>query len=388
VAGALPSERLLRLPEYLFADLERKQRRLRDEGKDVINLSIGDPDQPSPQLVRDALRRHLEDPGIDMYPTTHGTDAYRSAVVEWMSRRYGVSVEAKQVCLCIGAKEVIAHAPLALTNPGDVVLIPEPGYPPYRSGTIFALAEPHIMPLKREMGFLPDLDAIPPDVCKRARILYLNYPNNPTGAVADRDAFSRVVEFARKHDILVISDMAYGELYYEEPPISFLSVPGALEVGVEVHSLTKTFHMAGWRVAWVVGHPKAVDILRSFKANCDSGQFKAIQLAAAEVLRNGQDEMEAIRRMYGERRDVAVEGMRAAGWKVEAPRAAIYIWMPTPGGIASGEFCQRVLEEAHVVLTPGSGFGVHGEGFVRVALTNTADRIREAVSRLSRVRIG
>lgn len=382
-----PSVRLQRLPPYLFAELERKQRRLREEGKDVIDISIGDPDQPAPERIREALRRHLADPEIDTYPTTHGTDEFRSAVCDWMGRRYGVALAPSQVILCVGSKEVIAHAPLALTDPGDVVLLPEPGYPPYRSGTIFALAEPFVMPLHAGNRFLPDLQAIPPDVCRRARVLYVNYPNNPTGAIATREFYQRVVEFALRNDVIVISDNAYGELYYDEPPISFLSVPGAIDVGIEVHSMTKTFNMAGWRIAWAAGNEKVIEILRSFKANCDSGQFKAIQLATAEVLKNGRDDMERIRAVYRERRDAFVQGMRAAGWAVEPPPATFYVWFPVPQGISSAEMTERLLEEAHVVVTPGSGFGATGEGFIRVALTEPVDRLREAAARISRIRI-
>ncbi|HLG43340.1 MAG TPA: aminotransferase class I/II-fold pyridoxal phosphate-dependent enzyme [Planctomycetota bacterium] len=382
-----PSARLQRLPPYLFAELERKQRKLREQGKDVIDISIGDPDQAAPERVREALVRHLRDKEIDTYPTTHGTDAFRVSVCEWMKRRYGVELAMNQVLLCVGSKEVIAHAPLALTDPGDVVLIPEPGYPPYRSGTIFALAEPYVMPLQAKAGFLPDLDAIPPDIRKRARILYVNYPNNPTGAVAPLDFYRRVVEFARKNDVMVIADNAYGELYYETPPVSFLSAPGASEVGIEIHSMTKSFNMAGWRIAWAVGNAQIIEILRGFKANCDSGQFKAIQLATAEVLRGGDKEMETIRNVYRERRDVFVQGMRAAGWDVQPPPASIYVWFRTPGGLSSAAMTERLLEEAHVVVTPGAGFGAHGEGFIRVALTEPATRLKEATARIAGLKV-
>jgi LL-diaminopimelate aminotransferase len=385
MATIRPSVRLQRLPPYLFAELERKQRRLREEGKDVIDISIGDPDQPAPERVREALRRHLSAAEVDTYPTTHGTDEFRSAVCDWMNRRYHVSLSQSEVLLCVGSKEVIAHAPLALVDPGEAVLIPEPGYPPYRSGTIFALAEPFAMPLEPRNGFLPDLDAIPSDVRKRARILYVNYPNNPTGAVATREFYERVVDFAVRHDILVISDNAYGELYFDDPPISFLSVPGAIDVGIEIHSMTKTFNMAGWRIAWAAGNARIIELLRSFKANCDSGQFKAIQLATAEVLRNGSEDMARIRELYRERRDAFVGGMRASGWHVPSPAATFYVWFPTPDGAASAAVAERLLEEAHVVVTPGAGFGDHGEGFIRVALTEPVERLREAAARIARI---
>lgn len=381
-----PSDRLKRLPPYLFAELERKQRALRDAGKDVINISIGDPDQPPPEFAIKELVRRLHDEGIHMYSTTQGEDAFREAIATWFKKRYNTDIHPfKESCLCVGSKEVIAHLPLALTNPGDVVLIPEPGYPPYRSGAIFALCEPYVMPLRQENGFLPDLDDIPADVARRAKILYVNYPNNPTGATATRQFYQRCIEFANKYGCLVVSDEAYAELYYEEAPISFLSVPGAKDVGIVVHSMTKTFNMAGWRVAWVAGHAGAVDIIRGFKANCDSGQFKALQHAAAAVLRHADDDMRRIREMYKERRDVFVGGLRELGWNVPMPGATFYVWFEVPKkGMKSMEFVDLLLEKANIVLTPGIGFGRYGEGFVRVALTQTTARLREAVDRIRR----
>lgn len=385
-----PSDRLRRLPPYLFAEMERKKRVLLEQGKDLIDLGIGDPDQPPPQRLLRSLVDHLGDEGIHRYSSTAGTDEFRDAVAGWFERRYGVRVERNEVCLAVGSKELIAHTPLALTNPGDVVLLPEPGYPPYRSGAIFALCEPVVMRLRRERGFLPDLDAIPADVARRARILYVNYPNNPTGAVATPEFYERCVAFARKHDVLVVSDVAYGELYYDDRdrPASFLATPGAKEVGIEVHSMTKTFNMAGWRVAWVAGNAKAVDLLRGFKANCDSGQYMGFQKATADVLRHGAEEMRGIREMYRRRRDVLVEGLRKNGWDVPPVRATFYVWCPVPGGVSSMEFTERLLERAGVAVTPGIGFGEAGEGFLRFALTVTEERLREAVDRISRMGAG
>lgn len=376
------SSRLDKLPPYLFAELERKQRELREAGKDVIDLSIGDPDQPAPETVRRALEKHLRDAEIDAYATTHGTDEFRDAVIGWMRRRYGVHLDRRNVLLCVGAKEVIAHAPLALTDPGDVVLIPEPGYPPYLSGTVFAHAEAYRLSLRRERGFLPDLDAVPGDVRKRAAVLYLNYPNNPTGAVATREFYEAAVRFARENDVLVISDAAYAEIYYDDPPISFLSVPGALEVGIEIHSMTKTMNMAGWRIAWAAGRADAIESLRSFKANCDSGQFKALQLAAAEGLNRGEEDMRRIREVYRQRRDAFLQELEGSGWDIVPPRATFYVWFPTPSGEPSIPFAERLLQEAHLVVTPGAGFGRAGEGFVRIALTEPVERLREAARRL------
>lgn len=382
-----PSDRLKRLPPYLFAEFERKRAALEKEGRDIVNLGIGDPDQPPPRLLLDTLVAHLHDPGIHQYSPSQGIDEFRTAVAAFMKRRYGIALEPREICLGVGSKEIIAHFPLALTNPGDVVLCPEPGYPPYRSGTIFALAEPYVLPLEAKNGFLPDLDAVPPEVARRARILYVNYPNNPTGAVAPREFYRRCVEFARRHGTIVVSDEAYAELYYEEPPVSFLETPGAKEIGVAVHSMTKTFSMAGWRVAWICGNAEIVEIVRSFKANCDSGQFMGFQKAVARVLQEGTEDMKAIRQMYRRRRDLFVGGIRKLGWEVPSPQAGLYVWFPVPRkGMTSMQFAEKALE-AGVLMLPGSGFGRAAEGFVRVALTVSEDRLEEAVGRLAALKL-
>ncbi len=379
-------DRLKRLPPYLFAEFERKRAALEKAGRDIVNLGIGDPDQPPPALLLEALEAHLRDEGIHQYSPSQGIEEFRSAVSAFMERRYGVPLENREICLAVGSKEVIAHLPLALTNPGDVVLVPEPGYPPYRSGAVFALCEPYVLPLSKENGFLPDLDAVPVEVAGRAKILYVNYPNNPTGAVAHADFYRRCVDFARRHGTIVVSDEAYAELYYEEPPISFLQIPGAKDVGVAVHSMTKTFSMAGWRVAWICGNADIVEIVRGFKANCDSGQFMGFQKAVAKVLAEGTGEMKSIRDMYRRRRDAFVEGARGLGWDVPSPRAGLYVWFEVPRkGMSSMAFAEKAMEEAGVIMLPGSGFGRAAEGFLRVALTVPEDRIREAVSRLSRL---
>jgi LL-diaminopimelate aminotransferase len=382
-----PSDRLRKLPPYLFAEFERKRAVLEKQGKDIVNLGIGDPDQPPPKLLLDTMVASLGIEGMHQYSSTQGTEEFRSAVASFMKKRYGITLDNKEICLGVGSKEVIAHIPTALTNPGDVVLCPEPGYPPYRSGTIFALAEPYVMPLARKNGFLPDLDAIPSDVARRSKILYVNYPNNPTGAVATKDFYRKCVDFAKKHGTIVVSDEAYAELYYEEAPSSFLEVPGARDVGIAVHSMTKTFSMAGWRVAWICGNPELVEILRGFKANCDSGQFMGFQKAVAKVLTEGTGDMKSIRDMYQRRRDAFVEGCRRLGWDVPSPKAGLYIWFPVPkAGLSSMQFAEKVLD-AGVIMLPGSGFGAAAEGFMRVALTVTEDRIKEAVRRLGTIKL-
>lgn len=383
-----PSDRLKRLPPYLFAEFERKRTALEKAGKDIINLGIGDPDTMPPKLLRDSLVSTLDTDLMHQYSSSQGTEEFRSAVGRFMAKRYGVKLENREICLGVGSKELIAHAPLALTNPGDVVLVPEPGYPPYRSGTIFALCEPYVMPLRKSNGFLPDLDAIPKDVANRAKILYVNYPNNPTGASATKDFYARCVAFAQKHGTIVVSDEAYAELYYEDAPPSFLEVPGAREVGVAVHSMTKTFSMAGWRVAWVCGNPEIVEILRGFKANCDSGQFMGFQKAVATVLDKGTDDMKGIRDMYRRRRDIFVDGARKLGWEVPSPRAGLYIWFDVPAkGMGSMAFAERALNEAGVIMLPGIGFGEFAEGFLRVALTVPERRLTEAVDRLRALKL-
>lgn len=385
--GFAPSDRLKKLPPYLFAEFERKRAALAQAGRDIINLGIGDPDQAPPKLLLDRMTSVLGEPLVHQYSPSQGIEEFRSAVCRWMKKRYGVALENRDVCMGIGSKELIAHMPLALTNPGDVVLLPEPGYPPYRSGTVFALAEPYVLPLRKANGFLPDLDAVPRDVANRARILYVNYPNNPTGAVATRDFYKRCVEFAQRYGAVVVSDEAYAELYYEQPPVSFLEVPGAKDVGVAVHSMTKTFSMAGWRMAWVCGNPQIVETLRSFKANVDSGQFMGFQKAVAAVLDHGTDDMMAIRDMYRKRRDVFVDGLNKLGWNVPKPPATFYVWFEVPQrGVSSMEFAERALEQANVIILPGAGFGAAAEGFLRVALTVPEDRLREAVERLGKLR--
>ncbi len=378
-----PSDRLNRLPPYLFAELEKKQQVLRKEGKDIVNLGIGDPDQPAPQIIVNSLIDHLYEEDIHLYSSSKGITEFREGIAKWMKRKYNAELDSeKEILLGIGSKELIAHTPLALTNPGDVVLMPDPGYPPYRSGTIFALAEPYTFPLRKGNKFLPDLDSIPKDVAERAKIIFINYPNNPTGATATIDFFKKLVDFAHEYDILVIQDAAYIELYYEQAQPSFLSVPGAKEVGIEVHSMTKTFNMAGWRVAWACGNANAIETLRSFKANCDSGQFKAIQKATAHVLQSADREMQEIRSMYRTRRDIMVSGLKEIGWQIEPPKATFYIWFDVPKGYTSGQYCDYLLQRANVVVTPGNGFGSHGEGFARIALTTTPDRLRLALERL------
>ncbi|MEK7866762.1 MAG: LL-diaminopimelate aminotransferase, partial [Planctomycetota bacterium] len=380
------AERLRRLPPYLFAEIDRRKRELIKQGKDLVNLGVGDPDLPAFKVVRDALKAALDEPGVHSYPPDNGLPEFREAVSRWYQRRAGAKVDPeREIRPVIGSKEGIGHLPLAVLNPGDVALIPDPGYPPYRSGTEFAGGVPYFLPLRRENGFLPDLDAIDPQVLKRARILYVNYPNNPTGAVAPESFYRKVIDFARKHNLLVVHDAAYSEMWYDQKPPLFLQFDGAKEVGVEFHSLTKTYNMAGWRVGWVAGNPEVVSALGDLKTNLDSGVFSAIQKAAVAALEKADEDQVALRKVYQRRRDLFVEGMRKAGWPVEPMKATFYVWTPVPKGTGSIEFCRRLLEEGHVVTTPGVGFGPSGEGFFRVSLTSDEARIQEAVSRLAKL---
>lgn len=380
------AERLRRLPPYLFAEIDRRKRELLRQGKDLVNLGVGDPDLPAFKVVRDALKAAVDEAGVHSYPPDNGLPEYREAIARWYLRRAGAKVDPeREIRPVIGSKEGIGHLPLAVLNPGEIALIPDPGYPPYRSGTEFAGGVPYFLPLRRENGFLPDLDAIDPQVLKRAKLLYVNYPNNPTGTVASEAFYRKVIDFARRHSLLVVHDAAYSEMWYEEKPPLFLQFEGAKEVGVEFHSLTKTYNMAGWRVGWVAGNPDVVSALGDLKTNLDSGVFSAIQKAAVVALDKGDEDQAALRAVYRRRRDLFVEGMRRAGWPVQPMKATFYVWTPVPKGTGSIEFCRRLLEEGHVVTTPGVGFGPSGEGYFRVSLTSDEARIQEAVNRLAKL---
>jgi LL-diaminopimelate aminotransferase len=377
------SRKLQKLPPYLFIEIDRKKKAAIDRGVDIISLGVGDPDQPTPAHIIKAGQKALANPKNHQYPFGSGMKDFRAAVATWYRKRFGVTLNPdNEVCSLIGSKEGIGHFHLAFVNPGDVVLIPEPGYPVYNTGTIFTDGKPYFMPLKEENGFLPDLDAIPEDVRKKAVVMFLNYPGNPTSAVATKAFFSRVVAFAKKYDIIVAHDAAYSEIYYEQKPVSFLQVPGAKEVGVEFHSLSKTYNMTGWRIGWVCGNDRVVKGLATVKDNYDSGVFQAIQEAAIAALTGPQDCVEKMRTMYRARRDVFVEGLQRLGWKVVKPKATFYVWAHVPAGYTSAQTVAKLLDEAGIVCTPGNGLGPSGEGYVRFALTVGVPRLREALKRM------
>ena len=381
------ADRLTKLPPYLFAEIDRQKKEARARGVDVVDLGIGDPDLPTPAHVVEALARAAREPKNHRYPDYEGLLAFREAAAAWYRQRFDVTLDpATEVLTLIGSKEGTAHIPLAFVNRRDVVLVPDPGYPVYAAGTWFAGGEPSFLPLTAERDFLPDLDAIPADVLRRAKMLFLNYPNNPTAAVATRAFFERVVEFARRHDIIVCHDAMYSELRFDgyEPP-SFLQVPGAKEVGVEFHSCSKTYSMTGWRLGFVVGNRDVIAGLGRVKTNVDSGVFQAVQEAGIAALTGPQDSVERARAIYQERRDLVVDGLRKLGLPVTPPRATFFVWAPVPDGSDSRKWASRLLQEAGVVVTPGVGFGPSGEGYYRVALTVDKARIAEAMQRLARL---
>jgi LL-diaminopimelate aminotransferase len=381
-----PSSRLDRIPPYAFAELERRIAEKRAAGVDVISLGIGDPDRPTPGLVVAAMQEAVTEPETHRYPTNRGRRDFRVAVAEFYARRFDVDIDAdSEVMPAIGAKEAIFNLNLAFLDPGDCALAADPGYPVYTGGPWIAGAEPVLMPLDPARGFIPDLDAIDVRDRERARLMYLNYPNNPTGAVVPEGFFAEVVEFARAHDILVVHDNAYSEITFDgyRAP-SFLATPGAREVGIEVFSLSKGYNMTGWRCGAVVGNAEAIDTYWRLKSNIDSGLFEAIQIAAIAALSPAGDaEVAAMVELYRRRRDLVCEALDRIGVSVRPPRATIYIWAPVPDGFeSSSAYCEHVLEEAAVVLTPGAVYGPAGEGWFRISLTTPDERLAEAVERL------
>lgn len=382
----MQSARLRSIGAYLFADLDRKQEELAAKGVDVISLGIGDPDLPTPPHIIKAMEDGARDPRTHRYPPYRGTGEFRKAAAAWFARRFGVTLDAdREVLALIGSKEGLAHLPWAVMNPGDVALVPDPGYPVYRSSTIMAEGEPVAMPLTADRGFLVDFERVPADALRRARVLFLNYPNNPTGATADLEFFARAVAFARTHHLLLVHDNSYSEIAYDgyRPP-SVLQVSGAKEVAIELHSLSKSYNMTGWRIGFAVGNADAVGALGMLKTNVDSGVFVAVQRAGVAALAGPQDVIAPTLEIYRARRDRMVTALRSVGWRPPSPKATLYIWMPTPGGMSSGEFAAEVLDRTGVVITPGVGYGQMGEGYVRLSLTTPDARIDEALARIRR----
>jgi LL-diaminopimelate aminotransferase len=381
------ADRIKKMPPYLFKEIDRMRDEVQARGVDIINLGVGDPDIPTSHHIIDKLYEAAQKPENHQYPAYSGMKDFNRCVARWYKRRFKVTLDAEtQVCTLIGSKEGLAHLPLALINGGEVALIPDPAYPVYHTATLFAGGSSHFLPLKKENGFLPDLEAIPDSVADRSKLLFLNYPNNPTAAVADLEYFQRVVEFADRHGILVAHDNAYSEVAFDgySAP-SFLQADGAMELGVEFHSLSKTYNMTGWRIGFAVGNAEIISGLGQVKNNIDSGAFNAIQIAGMAAMEGDQSPVEKMRAIYQERRDLMVEGLRAAGLSVEKPHATFYLWVEVPRGFTSTGFTKLLLNQAGIVTTPGNGFGEAGEGFVRLALTVDRERIKEALERLKKL---
>ena len=379
------AQRLSKLPPYLFAEIDRMKQEAIRRGMDIINLGIGDPDLPTPPHIVKRMQEASADPRHHQYPSYEGMLSFRQAVADWYGKRFGVALDPEtEVLSLIGSKEGIGHLPLAFVDSGSIVLVPDPGYPVYQAGTVLADGIPYFMPLTRERAFLPDLEAIPSEVLKKARLLFLNYPNNPTAAVAPRAFFAEAVAFARKHQLILCHDAAYSEMAYDGYlPESILAVEGAKDVAIECHSLSKTYNMTGWRIGFAVGCRKVLSGLGRIKTNLDSGVFQAVQEAAITALSGPQECVEAMRAVYRERRDALVDGLSALGFAVDKPKATFYVWISVPKGHTSASFASALLSDVGIVMTPGTGFGQHGEGYIRAALTVDVSRIKEAVERIA-----
>lgn len=381
------ADRVKHLPPYLFATIDKMKQAALAKGIDLIDLSIGDPDIPTPAHIVGAMQRSVENPGHHRYPSYEGMLSYRQAVADWYKERFNVSLDPKtEVLSLIGSKEGIGHIPLAFVNPGDVVLVPSPGYPVYPVGTLFAGGESYFMPLREDNAFLPDFDSIPEEILKRAVLMFLNYPNNPTAAVAPESFFKETVALAEKYNIIICHDAAYSEMYFDgEKPMSFLEVEGAKDVGIEFHSLSKTYNMTGWRLGFAVGNRDVIAGLGKIKTNLDSGVFQAIQEAGIAALKTDETVLAAIRATYQERRDAICDGLAGIGMNLNRPKATFYTWAKVPSGFDSTSYVGYLLDKTGVLGTPGVGFGAPGEGYIRFALTQSADRIKEAVARIKKL---
>ena len=377
------------LPPYLFAEIDKRKEEAIKKGVDVIDLGIGDPDLPTPPHIVEALCHAAKDPSNHRYPSYEGMLSFREAVATWYKHRKHVNLDADdEVLTLIGAKEGIAHSVFAFLDPGDIALVPDPAYPVYNNATVLADSTPYSVPLTEEHDFKPDLECIDREVARKAKIMFLNYPNNPTAATVEKSFFKEVVDFARENEIIILHDNPYSELTFDgyEAP-SFLAVKGAKEVGIEFNSLSKTYNMTGWRIGYAVGNSEIIKGLRIVKTNVDSGAFQAVQIAGIAALTGSQDGVKRNMAIYRERRDIAVTGLRAAGVEVKKPKATFYLWAKVPSGFSSIQFSMFLLERAGVVITPGVGFGKHGEGFFRLAFCMSGERLKEACERIKGLNI-
>jgi LL-diaminopimelate aminotransferase len=382
-----PAARLQLIPPYLFKEIDEKKEQVRARGVDIIDLGVGDPDLPTPKFIVDRMKQAVEDPSTHRYPLYSGMNDFREAVARWYKGRFGVDLDPEtEVLTLIGCKEGIAHLPLGVNDPEDVNLMTTPAYPVYRMGTLFAGANPFLAPLLRENNFLPDFNEIPPIEARDAKLFFFNYPNNPTAAVADLEFFQKMLAFCQDYHIVPVHDASYTELAFDgyRPP-SFLELPGAKDIAIEFHSLSKTYNMTGWRLGMVVGNREVISALGKIKSNIDSGAFNAIQMAGIAALDSDQSCVAENCRIYQERRDTVVSGLKKLGYDLLAPKATFYIWLPVPPGFDSMKFTAHLLEHAGIVTVPGVGFGEPGEGFVRLALTVPKERLEEAVGRIAKL---
>ncbi len=382
------SDRLKALPPYLFVEIDRAKRKAIENGVKVIDFGVGDPDQPTPAFILSAMTRAIRDPQHHHYPLDRGNSAFREAIAVWYRKRFGAEFQpGTEILPLVGSKEGIAHLPLAFLNPGDVALVPDPCYPPYKSGTLFAGGHIHLLPLREDKGFLPDFESVPAEVLKRAKIIFVNYPNNPTGAIAPRGFYEKLIRWATTHRILVASDLAYSEVYFgKDRPLSIFEIPGARETAIEFHSLSKTCNMTGWRIGFAVGNPEAISALLRVKSNIDSGVFTAIQKTGITALQKSFAFSKKTNLIYRRRRDLLVQGLKSLGFPVKPNQATFYLFTRLPHGAGdSTVFCKKLLENAGIVATPGVGFGKSGEGYVRFALTVPEKEIKEAIKRMKKV---
>ncbi len=379
------AERIKNLPPYLFVRIDQKVKALKEKGADIISLGMGDPDLPPPDYVIEALTTAAHEPKNLHYPTSIGLLEFRKAVSDWYNERFGVRFDPeKEIVSLIGSKEGLYYASASYINPGDIGLAPDPGYPVYGIGIALSGGSPYYMPLKEENNFLPNYKDIPEDILKKAKLLFINYPNNPTSAIAPREFFEETIELGKKYNILICHDNSYSEISLDEnyTPLSIFQIPGARDIAIEFHSVSKTFNMTGFRIGWVLGREDVVQAIGKIKSNIDSGIFEPIQYAAIAALKGPKDHNNKMKKIYRERRDLIIKWLRKLGWDIEPPKATIYVWAKVPKGFTSMEFSELLLEKAHVIVTPGNGYGPSGEGYIRIALTATCERIEEAFKRI------
>lgn len=380
------SERLKNLPPYLFVEIDKAKRAALAEGRDIINLGVGDPDQPTHPHIIDAMAKAIQDGNNHHYAFDAGLPELQQEIAVWFKRRFNVALDANtEIYPLIGSKEGLAHLPLGIVNPGDKVVLTEPAYPAYRPSIEFAGGKIVYIPIKASNDFLPDLTKL--EALKDIKMMVVNYPNNPTSAVATKPFYTELIRIAREKNIIIVSDMAYSEVYYDgEKPPSILEIEGAKDVAIEFHSLSKTYYMTGWRIGWACGNPTLIAALAKVKSNFDSGIFQAIQIAGIAALRSPEELIEEMRAVYQERRDLVINGLRAIGWKIPSPKASFYIWAKLPKGFNNSmETAKAFLDKANIVATPGNGFGENGEGYIRMTLTVSKDRLAEAVNRIGKI---